>query len=501
MGNNDSATPAGPAMSPKRSSSLLALTGLLAMVAQVWLVVATGNAGSARAAVLLVGVGAAVWALAGRAKRAGDLERLFVVLAATAAFWVGALEIVLRQTVPMARGLLVLLTLAAIHAALLYAVVGSEPRGGLGRAARGLLASLAVLLGTLTLMEAAVRAVSPIRSYELVPDDPAAGPCLLRAPDGRLVGVPGCSGRYVHRDFPGLRVELNDLGLRDGLDEVAPPDDATPSVLVLGDSFAYGMGVELGETFQQVAQERLSERLGPVRVFGAAVPGAGTGHEHAVLEELGELASPDVVVLALFEGNDMQDHQAALARRHEPGPAQRPEPMSPWRYLASTLRYPFWRTSSSLLQLRRIDGRPTLVLQKAMLEEPDPSIEPLREAMLEELEAIQATTRELDAELLVLVIPGRVQIDPASFETFAARHPERRFDRRAFHEGLVADIRALGIPVIDPLPRLEREAAAGTITYHDEGHWNRDGHRIAAELLVEALEPRLMTSTGTAESR
>lgn len=473
------------------STGFLALTGVLAAGLQAWLMLASGTPDRSRAVLLLAATAVVVWALSPRPRRAADLEILLVVLAAVAAFWAGGLELALRRTLPMARGLLALLTLATAHAAALFAALRAPGGGRPGRLARGGLAALAVLFATLTLVETAVRALSPVRSYELVPDDPSAGPCLLRAADGRLEGVPGCSGRYLHRDFPGLRVELNALGLRDGLDETGPPEPGTPSVLVLGDSFAFGMGVALEETFHQLLQRRLSERRGPVRVYGAAMPGAGTAHEHAVLRELAGLTRPDVVVLALFEGNDLQDNLAGLERRAAPGEAQPPGPVRPWRYLASTLEAAFWRTSSSTLQLRRVDGRPTLVHQQAMQELAPPRIEAMRAAMLEELEAVASTCAEIGAGLVVLLVPGQVQVDPAAFEAFAARHPGQRFSRRDFHDRLERDIEALGLPVVDPLPRLEEGARRGEVAYHPEGHWNARGHAVAADLLEQVVEPLL----------
>jgi hypothetical protein len=480
----------------RASTSFLALTGAATVAILVWMMAAGGAPTRARAALLLLGSAVVVWALSTRPGRAGGAERLLVVLAATAAFWAGMLELTLLVTLPLARGLLVLAALAAIHAAALCAALGAGSRSAAGRLGRSLLAALAVLLTTLALVETAVRAASPVRSYELVPDRPAGGPCLLRAADGRLVGVPGCSGRYVHRDFPGLAVELNALGLRDGLDETGPPDPGQPSVLVLGDSFAFGMGVALDETFQQVLQRTLAVSHGAVRVYGAAMPGAGTSHEHEVLSELAPLVRPDVVVLALFEGNDLQDNLAGLEHRETPGAAPTPGPIPPWRFLASTVGVPFWRTSSSTLQLRRVDGRPTLVLQQAMLAAPPPRIEVMRSALLAELGALAATCDELGADLVVLLVPGRVQVDPLAFEAFAARHPGQRFERRGFHDRLAADIERMGILVVDPLPRLEAGAAAGETAYHPEGHWNRRGHAVAAELLETAVGPLVGARAG-----
>lgn len=485
------------------SARFLALTGLLAALAQVWLWASRGGPAAPRL-VLIGGAAAAVaWAIRPWG-RLSPLAGLAAALAAGAAFWLGALEVALISTVLLARGFLVLLTLAALHTALLFgalvaaaAASATERRDArTGQRLRGLLVAAAIALATLTLLESGARALSPLRTYELIPDEPAAGPCLVRTADGRLTGVRGCRGRYIHREFDGVRVEINALGLRDGLDETAPPGPGERSVLVLGDSFAYGMGVELEHSFQQRLGETLRQRGVAARVYGAAMPGAGTVHQRRVLEELGRRVSPDLVVASLFEDNDLQENRGARRRDGAAAPgagamAAPPGPPTPWRFLASTAGWPFWRTTSSLLQLRRVDGRPTAVLEAALRLEPPPEIEPMRAAVLAELAAIEAVTRDLGAELAVLLIPAIVQAEPERFAAFEARHPHDTYSRTAFHEALLDDLGERGFRVVDPLPRLETEAAAGRPCYHREGHWNAHGHAVVAELLAEKLAPLL----------
>ena len=492
------------------SARPLALTALLAALAQVWLWTDRGGPLAGRLALLAGALAALLWAALSRGRRNAALD-LLATLAACGAFWLGALEVALLSHVVMARGFLLLLTLASLHASLVFSALRSvapalvaptpgSPTPGAptpgaptpgARAGLRLLVSVTIVLATFTVLEAAARALSPLRSYELIPDEPAAGPCLVRASDGRLEGVPGCTGHYLHRDFAGVRAEFNALGLRDGPDDAAPPAAEELGILVLGDSFAYGMGVELPQSFQQLLAESLLESGHQTRVYGAAMPGAGTIHQRWVLEELGPRLAPEVVVVALFQDNDLQENWQA-ANRGEVAPAPpRLGPPTPWRFLASTAGVPFWRTTSSLLQLRRIDGRPTAVLEAAMRQPPAPEVAPMRAAVVDELLAIDTTTRGLGAELVVLLIPAIVQAETETFDSFTARHPEHTYNRTGFHQALSADLVSLGVRVVDPLPRLEASARANQACYHREGHWNARGHEIAAELLAERLQPLL----------
>jgi len=95
------------------------------------------------------------------------------------------------------------------------------------------------------------------------------------------------------------RVDISDQGLRD---ESYPPRAAPGRrrVLLLGDSLAWGFGVEKRESFDTL----LEDRLPGVEVVNEAVPGYGTDQELLLLEEQGLGFHPDLVLL-LFHPNDL----------------------------------------------------------------------------------------------------------------------------------------------------------------------------------------------------
>jgi lysophospholipase L1-like esterase len=97
----------------------------------------------------------------------------------------------------------------------------------------------------------------------------------------------------------GARYRINSLGLR------GPEVDETGStVLVVGDSFAFGLGVDEDETFSARLEGALDAATGgPVEVLNLGVPGYHTGQEAVWLERVGFALAPDLVVL-LYYGND-----------------------------------------------------------------------------------------------------------------------------------------------------------------------------------------------------
>ncbi|MFI5182249.1 MAG: SGNH/GDSL hydrolase family protein [Thermoanaerobaculia bacterium] len=95
------------------------------------------------------------------------------------------------------------------------------------------------------------------------------------------------------------QISISEQGLRD---ESYTPHAAPgrKRVLLLGDSFAWGFGVEKRESFDTL----LENRLPGVEVVNEAVPGYGTDQELLLLEEQGLGFHPDLVLL-LFHPNDL----------------------------------------------------------------------------------------------------------------------------------------------------------------------------------------------------
>lgn len=112
--------------------------------------------------------------------------------------------------------------------------------------------------------------------------------------------TPGQSGRFRHPDFD-VDVRINAAGLRD--DDYPLARTSRHRMLVLGDSFAWGFGVELDERFSEII-----ERNNPDwEVINAAVSGYGTDQELLYLREKGLAYRPDVVLL-VFHENDLENN-------------------------------------------------------------------------------------------------------------------------------------------------------------------------------------------------
>jgi phage regulator Rha-like protein len=113
----------------------------------------------------------------------------------------------------------------------------------------------------------------------------------------------GTSVRWFH-------LETNSLGLRDREIEPGKMTDRR-RVMLLGDSMSMAEGVELEETYIKRFEE-MTNRTAPgrrVEAINAAIRGYGNDQEVLLFERLGPVFLPDVVVLAFFEGNDLEDNR------------------------------------------------------------------------------------------------------------------------------------------------------------------------------------------------
>jgi hypothetical protein len=440
------------------------------------------------------------------------VPRLGCALVGSALLGLSVLELLLLRGPVLALGVLALGAGASTLLAVAWGLAVERTSPAAARGLQNLAVATAALLVALAAAEGVLGLVLPASVYEVVPDH-AGGPGILAPAQGAGWRLrPGFRGRYLHPEFYGLRVEVNRLGFRDGLDE-GPPAPGDASVLILGDSLAFGTGVALDETFHRLLEARGTELSArPLRVYGAGVPGFGQLDELEFLGELAPVLHPDVVVVALYEGNDLADNlhgEQPGPRRGSPPPASDTAmvPPSPLPgFLRAVQRLGFWVGSSALVQyalplveshLRRLGVRALDVPSNAMLDAcllrtPPTDVEEALARTVAALEALREQARP--AELIVLLVPAAIQAEPARYAEFLAAHPRAARDayaRTDFHTRLAARIRALGIVTVDPLPALEATALAGHPGYHREGHWNAVGHRIGADLLAPVLAERL----------
>src|SRR3989344_9331644 len=114
--------------------------------------------------------------------------------------------------------------------------------------------------------------------------------------------IPNCSIRSKTMEWD-ITAEINSDGLRD--EEIKPREDYDYRILVLGDSFTIGWGVEHKDAFSEILQERLNKAGIKTDVLNAGVTSYSPLLEYLYLREIGLKYKPDIVIIN-FDMGDIQ---------------------------------------------------------------------------------------------------------------------------------------------------------------------------------------------------
>jgi len=293
---------------------------------------------------------------------------------------------------------------------------------------------------------------------------------------------PGAEGRVTHTGA--VRYVINADGFRDRLYPRAKPP-GTFRIVVIGDSIAFGYGVELQESFPKLLEARLRARTDTaIEVLNLGVNGYNSYTEAALFADVGIRYQPDLVLVE-FCINDLNDPtlhfdtQTLLLLGNIPDaafpdPQRRREPAG----RPSVAFRACLHLRSCVLLLGRLAPPPAdgAALAAALKTHDDPSdveLAWLRDRYLD----IAGAARAVGARLAIVVFPYATQVDGRVSDVV-----ERRL-------GALGD--AGGWATIDLLPAFRGAAAGGSRPlFIDLWHPNAAGHAVAAEALAAQLSCR-----------
>ena len=127
-------------------------------------------------------------------------------------------------------------------------------------------------------------------------------------------------------------VTISGRGLRDR--EIGRKQPGEFRVLLLGDSFTFGWGLEIDQTIGRQLEGMLmaSNSTRRFTVINAGVEGYGPWQERIRLHEIGFALEPDIVILQLYPGNDINNSLNKIGKR-----VRAFDPV--WEYLVESRRH------------------------------------------------------------------------------------------------------------------------------------------------------------------
>jgi hypothetical protein len=366
-------------------------------------------------------------------------------------------------------------------------------------------------------------------------------PDPLMQPDERFgfAHIPNTSGWWVNIDSPGefqTHVHINSKGLRDREYSYEKPSEEF-RILVLGDSFADALEVPLEDSFQERLETQLNEALDrPITVINGGVWGYGNDLELLFYRLEGYKYQPDLVLLAFQPTSDVLENHREMETRYMgqvykpffvlkdgeleltnwPFPVESvesPPPQGPVEHvkawLASHSR--FYHVAGRFIK-RRLGNLAGVLRGIGAMDPSERNTVANGIPMAAYLYAVDytpqweeawAVTKAIVAQLnwevsanggrlAVLLLPDRYQVEDDYWASERQTYPamqEGEWNLDKPNDIMGQFLIQEGIPALEMLDefRVRAQETGRPLYYPKDGHWNVEGHHLAAELLAEKL--------------
>jgi hypothetical protein len=330
--------------------------------------------------------------------------------------------------------------------------------------------------------------------------------------------------RYKTTEFD-CTVSINNLGFRDRDFKIAKT--TRYRIVTLGDSFTFGWGVEQNEAWPKLLEKNLRNSGLDVEVANLGVPSAGPGDYARYAERALPPLAPDLVIVGLTQGDDIWQvgeykpfspapshrwmilpHLLRYIRRSEKTRFMAKSTTSTWKEEAATtlrpIQHPALNRLGRTIRENFVKGKmnPAVVVIPLMLPSyfmdylapDDAHTIQNTNYMAAQLTTIATTAWHSDGTTIVVSIPYRFYVSAEDL-------------RMAHALGFTTRETMLTTNTMD-IP-LERASAAAQLEFHSftksfrkacksrhyyykyDGHFNRDGHLLFADLLTPIVKDTL----------
>lgn len=301
--------------------------------------------------------------------------------------------------------------------------------------------------------------------------------------------VPGSAGFGRLGEY----YQINSAGLRD-TEHTIDKKPGVRRIATIGDSFTFGMGVNLEETYPKKLERLLNDESFRFEVINFGVVGYDMWQHYEILNRRALAYQPDLVILGLWMGDDASE---SIAPYDESGRYKGPYPfrsyeedLGAWGVMSYLAIWNFLRHANIQFEykyryrrghkyLKGIEerkkkyggGRPEHDFYKAV----SGNLERRKYSEFSDtLKEFVKTAHAAGAKVLVVMIPDSVQLN----------EPELQFANK-----FVAHItREVGVPFVDTTPSLEaQEDHKSLYLFPFDAHNSPRGLRIIAKVIADRI--------------
>ena len=361
---------------------------------------------------------------------------------------------------------------------------------------------------------------------------------LMKPPDTSLVFARHSTFSYSTPEFR-TEVRINNLGFRG--DDVDLRQRKRYRVIALGDSFTFGWGVDVEESWPKVLESELRRQGLDVEVLNLGAPGAFPA-EYADIARLAlPLLRPDLVVVAVHHADDLGQTmraEAAAAGRSWPraawsagraalkwtypnlaalrrraasvAPAEReatttwkrevaevlsrssPEQAAKFRRMDDTVKNMFVNGELNPAQLIFGLWRPDEIRNTLDLDQPLVGLG-IR-AMGDQLVKIRHSADGVGGRVVVLSLPNGLFVSRAMQESYARIGVTVQAEDLAttkMDEAVRMAAARAGVEFLGVTDRFREASKTRSLFFEFDGHYNREGHRFFAACIEAFIRSRL----------
>ncbi len=410
---------------------------------------------------------------------------------------------------------------------------------------KSVLTGLATIIFGLVLgvfiIEIGLRLIPEVRWKALVSKSPIRYVLYQTDRDIGWVHIPGAYTNWQGPEFD-VAVQINSHGLRDHEHAYEKPPD-TFRILLLGDSFSEAIQVPLEQTYLTRLETCLTQQIDqPVEIINTGTASYGPGDELLFFIHEGVKYDPDLVLVAIFAGNDIRNmtravdddmiqafggykfhlNQGNLEKQwlewaepdYEVSPIERflrhyinlyyifNAPDSRVRREFNKTVERWWPESPSAKPAAKISNLPDYAYDNNLIifasGFPDNPIVPQSTKELWDLFkathlALQAEVEAHNFPIATVIIPRDAQTHEMVYHELASKYQKRyddplnetEWDVTAPNKAIARFLTEHNIPNFDLLPgfRAYAETHPDLLYFPKDGHFNEKGHQLAARLM------------------